>query len=416
MMWRSSTDCQQPARTIVAVAGVAGSGKSTLGRALAATLAAPLLDLDSLTNPLLDALPPATLGGHWLTSPHAAEIRTGRYAALCATARDIAGTAGRLVLVAPFTAELRGGPEWTRLRDAVGPDLKVIHLHGADDLLTQRRAARTETRDRHRVPEPYVPPAVPVIELDAELTTDQQLLRALLTLGLRSPAPPADNPLFARDFDAVLFDLDGTLADSTASVLRSWRRFATETGVDTQLVAQNHGRRARALMTLLLPPERTAEGLARILEIETEDATSIKPTPGAGEFFAAVPEHRRAIVTSGSTTLATARLRGAGLPVPAVMVTADDVHTGKPDPEPFLLAAERLGVDPKRCLAVEDAPAGIRSARAAGCTVLAVTGTSPAHELTEADLIVDGLDRLRPVLDTDNRLRLQPVDGRIAME
>ncbi|MBM2614515.1 HAD-IA family hydrolase [Actinoplanes sp. LDG1-06] len=489
MMWRSSADCQPPARLVVAVSGTAGSGKSTLGRALATVLSAPLLDLDSVTNPLLDHLPPDALGGHWLASPHAAAIREGRYAALHAAARDIVATAGRLVLVAPFTAELRGGPEWNLLRDATGDDLQMIHLNGSDDLLAARRAHRTETRDNHRVPEPYTPPAVPVIELDAELTTDQQLMRALVALNVRSPidtaprrsptdaAPhpagatthPADaapqpveaaphpagaspqaadaaprpgviaphhadaapNPavstavavprpsedtagsqqapapgLFERDFDAVLFDLDGTLADSTASVLRSWRRFAEEMGVDTELVAQNHGRPARALMTLLLPPERTEEGLARILEIEIADAPTARSLPGAGEFFAAVPASRRAVVTSGSRTLATARLHAVGLSAPEVMVTADDVRVGKPDPEPFALAARRLGVDPARCLAVEDAPAGVRSARAAGCTVLAVTGTAFADELKEADLIVDGLDRLR-VATTGNGIRIE---------
>ncbi|MBU2670301.1 HAD-IA family hydrolase [Actinoplanes bogorensis] len=528
MMWRSPTDCQPPDRLTVVVSGVAGSGKSTLGRALATALAAPLLDLDSLTNPLLDALPPDALGGHWLASPHAALIRDGRYAALRAAAHDVIATAGRAVLVAPFTAELRGGPEWTALSAAAGA-VTVIHLEGTDDLFATRRAIRTEPRDRHRVPEPLEPPAVPVIRIDAELTTEQQLLRALVALGLRRPlvftrfdsagvphatgnndlgtsgatgdidlgvsgatddidpgasgatnlratgdihpgatgdidpgasgASGATNlgatgdidvgaggatnlgatgdidpgaagdidlgaagdidlgasgatgdttgVLLGRDFDAVLFDLDGTLADSTASVLRSWRRFADEMGVSAQAVAENHGRPARALLEKLLPYDRTEEGLARVTDLEMTDAATVRPALGAADFYGAVPAARRAIVTSGTRPLATARLRAAGLPLPDVMVTADDVRHGKPDPEPFLLAAERLGVDPRRCLAVEDAPAGIRSARAAGCTVLAVTGTSPADELKEADLITDGLDRLS-ITTADGRIHLTP--------
>ena len=128
--------------------------------------------------------------------------------------------------------------------------------------------------------------------------------------------------------------------------------------------------------------------------------------PGARALFASLPEHRRAVVTSGTPPIATARLRAAGFPLPRTLVTADDVTRGKPDPQPYLLAAQRLGVPPDRCLAVEDAPAGIASARAAGCQVLAVTGTAPAEELADAALTVDGLDRVAVHVD-DEALRLK---------
>ena len=395
MMWRSSQACQPAEALVVAVAGIAGSGKSTLGRALATALGAPLLDLDSLTNPLLDSLPTEVLGGHWLASPHSEAIREGRYAVLRAVARDVVATAGRAVLVAPFTAELRGGEAWDRLRDAAGDaDLCMVHIDGDADLFAARRAERSESRDRHRKPQPPAPPpAAPVVTVDGELSTGQQLLRILAVLGHRAAAEPSE-ALLRRTFDAVLFDLDGTLIDSTASVLRSWRRLAAETGIPPGAVAAHHGRPARDLLGMLLPPRKAAAGLARITELEVADAVSVQSTPGALALFTSLPEARRAIVTSGSTRLATARIRAAGLPVPSVMVTADDVRRGKPDPEPFELAARRLGVDPRRCLAVEDAVAGIRSARAAGCAVIAVTGTSAADELTEADLVVDGLDRI----------------------
>ncbi|WP_285687721.1 AAA family ATPase [Actinoplanes sp. NBRC 103695] len=192
MMWRSETACQPAGPVVVAVAGVAGSGKSTLGRALATALGAPLLDLDSLTNPLLDGLPPDVLGGHWLASPHSAAIRDGRYAALRAVARDALATAGRAVLVAPFTAELRGGPEWDLLRGAAGDDLRVVHLAGEAALFTARRAGRAEIRDRHRTALPPEPPSVPVIPVDAEIPTDQQLqvvLAALYPSSSSSSAP-----------------------------------------------------------------------------------------------------------------------------------------------------------------------------------------------------------------------------------
>ena len=186
MMWPSSKACQSRSAVVVAVAGVAGSGKSTLGRALATALGAPLLDLDSLTNPLLDRLPAAALGGHWLASPHRAAIRDGRYAALRAVTRDTVDTAGRAVLVAPFTAELRGGEPWDLLCQAVGSaDLLMVHIDGDAELFAARRAGRREERDRHRTPEPPAPPpAVPVITVDGELGADRQLRRVLAALGI----------------------------------------------------------------------------------------------------------------------------------------------------------------------------------------------------------------------------------------
>ena len=390
----------------VVVAGVAGTGKSTLGRALAETLGAPLVDLDAVTNPLLDALPAEVLGGHWLSSPHAADIRAGRYAALRAVAADAVATAGSAVLVAPFTAELQGGDAWDLLAAAVAPaTLTVVHLVGDPALLAARRGARGEARDAHRPDVGTPAPAVPVVTIDAELSTAQQLIRLLPLVGRSHPVDET-SPLFARDFDAVLFDLDGTLIDSTASVIRSWRRFAEHYSVSAEALHANHGQPARALIAKLLPEELHAEGLERVTGLEVADAVGLAPIRGARAFYDAVPADRRAIVTSGSVPIATARLDAAGFPHPDVFVTADDVTHGKPDPEPFLTAAERLGVDPTRCLVVEDAAAGIAAARAAGCAVLAMAGTVGADELP-GDLVVDGLDRVAIEVDGEV-LRLRP--------
>jgi AAA domain-containing protein len=187
MMWPSGMDCQPIEPAVVAVAGVAGSGKTTLGRALATALRAPLLDLDAITNPLLDRLPTEIFGGHWLASPHSAAVRAGRYAALRAVTRDTVATAGRAVLVAPFTAELRGGAEWERLRAAAGGTGPcMVHIDGDAGLFAARRARRAADRDLHRMPAPPAPPpAVPVLTVDGELTTDQQLRRVLAALGRR---------------------------------------------------------------------------------------------------------------------------------------------------------------------------------------------------------------------------------------
>lgn len=385
-------------RPTVLVAGVAGSGKSTLAMALAQELGLPVLDLDTLTNPLLDALPVSLLAEHWLSPAHGTAVRDGRYAALRAVAAQVVATAGGAVLVAPFTAELAGGDAWVRLRTALAPtDPLVVWIRGDAELFARRRGQRAAERDRHRPDGPApVPPAVDHLAVDADLTTAQQVFRVRRALGDRIPVAP-DAPILGLDVDALLFDLDGTLADSTASVARCWDRLAREFGAAPALVQANHGQPADVLVGKLVGPDPQAAGRARIRQLEIEDAPSIDRIPGAAELFSSVPESRRAIVTSGVRELAAARLRAAGLPIPATMVTFDDVMRGKPDPEPYLLAASRLGVDPARCLVFEDAPAGIASARAAGCRVVAVLGTAPADELVGAELIVDALDRLTVV-------------------
>src|SRR5450631_52854 len=91
------------------------------------------------------------------------------------------------------------------------------------------------------------------------------------------------------------------------------------------------------------------------------------------------------------------RLSHVGLPIPNVLVTADDVVSGKPSPEPYLLAAKRLGMDPTRCVVIEDAPAGIASARAAGARVIGVTSTNSADKLAGADIVVERFADLRVV-------------------
>lgn len=391
---------------MVAVAGVAGSGKSTLGRELAVRLRAPLIDLDAVTNPLLDALPTDALGGHWLSSPHASAIRDGRYAALRAVAADAVSTAGGAVLVAPFTAELQGGADYDLLVAAVAPArLHIVHLTGDENLVASRRARRGEERDTHRTDAGTPEAVVPVIAVDAELSTAQQVTRVLPHLGVRSPLDE-QAALFDASFDAILFDLDGTLIDSTASVIRSWRRFAEHYDVSPAALHENHGQPARTLLSRLLPEDLRAEGLVHVTDLEVTDAVGLEPVRGARAFFESVPTDRRAIVTSGSVPIATARLDAAGFPHPDVFVTIDDVTHGKPDPEPFLTAAARLGVDPTRCLVVEDAAAGIAAARAAGCAVIGIAGTVDVAELA-ADLVLDGLDRIELHVD-DSGLRLRP--------
>ncbi len=203
-----------------------------------------------------------------------------------------------------------------------------------------------------------------------------------------------------RTFDAVLFDMDGTLVDSTRAVERSWATWSSEYGLTGSALAAGHGQPASQLVRSLLVADRVQEGLARIAELELADVQDITILPGAAELLAALPADRLAIVTSATRELATARIRAAGLIEPAVVVTFDDVSRGKPDPEPFLTGAARLGIDPTRCLVVEDAPAGVAAARAAGCATLAVTTTSPRDQL-DADTVVDSLAQVTIVRGPD---------------
>jgi sugar-phosphatase len=189
---------------------------------------------------------------------------------------------------------------------------------------------------------------------------------------------------------AILADLDGTLVDSVASGRRAWGGFARRRGLDEEeTIRFAMGRPTRETIALLVPEgERDAEQ-GQIDGDEVDDAHSVTAYPGAAELLAGpVPI---AVVTSGSTELATARLRGAGLEPPAVLVTADRVTRGKPDPEPFLLGARELGVDPARCLVLEDAPSGIESARAAGIPVVAFRTTHPDADLERASLVLGTL-------------------------
>ena len=181
--------------------------------------------------------------------------------------------------------------------------------------------------------------------------------------------------------DAVLFDLDGTLVDSTASVHRNWQRIATLLGREGEdLVGALQGIPGSQVLRIIepeLPDERVHELNRILIEGEIGDTADVVATKGAAELIGAVPEARWGVVTSAPLRLATARLAAAGLPMPRTLVTADDVATGKPDPAPFRLGAERIGHPPARCLAVEDAPAGIASATRAGCRTVGVLTTYP---------------------------------------
>jgi sugar-phosphatase len=180
-------------------------------------------------------------------------------------------------------------------------------------------------------------------------------------------------------FAAFLFDMDGTLTNSIAAAERVWTRWAQSKGLDVAaLLSTIHGVRCvDTLRRLNLPgvdPEREAERLA---QAEIDDVEGVIAIEGAAGFLAALPVERWAVVTSAPRLLAERRILAAGLPLPRIMVAAEDVHQGKPAPDCFLLAAKKLGVKAEECLVFEDASAGIAAAEAAGAKLMVITA---AHQ------------------------------------
>jgi sugar-phosphatase len=199
---------------------------------------------------------------------------------------------------------------------------------------------------------------------------------------------------------ALLFDLDGVLVDSTPTVERTWRAWAARHGLDAaQVLDVAHGRRTRETLGLVAPHLDASTELAALAAAELADLAATRPLPGAAALLAALPEARWAVVTSGTQAVALGRLRAAGLPTPVVLVTAEDVTRGKPDPEGYLAAAARLGVDAPACVVVEDAPPGLAAATAAGMPTLGVLGTHTAAQLARATLLVPTLDAVQVEVD-----------------
>lgn len=219
---------------------------------------------------------------------------------------------------------------------------------------------------------------------------------------------PDTLPLYA---DALLLDMDGTLVDSGQSVVRCWNRLFAEYGVERSFGHDLHGQPARTVLREVMPEldeDGRAAAARRIEQMEIEDAASLEILPGTERLLAELDQAARTlgrptwtIVTSCTDALFAARWERSGLPTPPLLVTADQVTHGKPDPEPYRLGAERLGVEAARALVVEDSVGGLQSGRAAGCGCLALTTTTPAADLEPlsdaiatslADLAIDVMD------------------------
>jgi sugar-phosphatase len=213
-------------------------------------------------------------------------------------------------------------------------------------------------------------------------------------------------PLSGR---ALLFDLDGVLVDSTAAIEERWRQWADHYDVPFEEVkAVHHGRPAAEVIREVAPHLDVEAAMAHMTDAIPTATDQLRAFDGAAPLLARLPDEQWTIATSGRRRTATRRLSQVDLPRPDTLVTADDVDHGKPDPEPYVLAAERLGVAPADCIVFEDAPAGVEAGRRAGARVVGVaTGTSP-DALSAADAVVDEIGALDVDLGDDGRLHVRP--------
>jgi sugar-phosphatase len=210
--------------------------------------------------------------------------------------------------------------------------------------------------------------------------------------------------------DALLFDLDGVLIDSTPAVERVWTRWAEARGFDPrEVVMRAHGRPSIVTIREYFPGADDRAENALVERAEIEDLDGVVPLPGAPQLLTSLPPERWTIVTSCTRPLAEVRIAAAGLPQPKFLVSSTDVSNGKPHPEPYLLGAKRLGFDADRCVVVEDAPAGIRAGKAAGTRVIGFGTITGEQQLREAgtDWVLRNCADIRLLAATPGGLQLR---------
>jgi sugar-phosphatase len=181
-------------------------------------------------------------------------------------------------------------------------------------------------------------------------------------------------------FEAVLFDCDGVLVDSRGICRDTWTQWATRMGVPSKSIVERlQGRPIREAMSELIPSDRLDGEVEWFEAMELRFASAVRAAPGARRVVNGLPGRKWAVVTSASRVLARARLAAAGLTLPRVLISADDVKAGKPSPDCYSLAASRLGVAIDRCIVFEDSSVGARAANRAGATVVGVGATIDAE-------------------------------------
>jgi sugar-phosphatase len=203
----------------------------------------------------------------------------------------------------------------------------------------------------------------------------------------------------------ILFDLDGVLVDSTKSVVQIWTAWSEGQGIPPAKTMEIvHGRRTTEALEMLAPHLDIKSEANKIEASITLKKGGTIAIPGAQQLLNTLPPDRWCVVTSGLKEFARIRLKDAGLPIPNILVSAEDVTNGKPHPEPYLKGAKLSGREPADCLVIEDAPAGIKSAHAGGMKAVGLTTTFPAAELHEADAVIQSLSQVKVSLGDDRLL------------
>jgi sugar-phosphatase len=210
---------------------------------------------------------------------------------------------------------------------------------------------------------------------------------------------PVTDPARTFATSALLLDLDGVLALSSAAIERAWRAWATQHGHRWSEVSLHiPGRHATETIRAVAPDAAEEDVRRQAYEINDRqviDVTDVRPVAGMRSFVASLPAALWAVVTACPERLALSRLRACGYPTPQALITAERVSRGKPDPAGYQQAAKDLGVAPDACLVIEDAPAGVVAARAASMSVIALSTTHDASELSNADVVIQDGTMLR---------------------
>lgn len=189
----------------------------------------------------------------------------------------------------------------------------------------------------------------------------------------------------------LLFDNDGVLVDSHQAAVDAWAKWCSEYAPKVNWDDPAHaGQRAEdKVREWISSPDLFEEANNRINQLEQETAHTTIALGGAVELLHSLKPGTWTVCTSANINLGRARLAAAGLPVPKELVSGDDVKRGKPNPDPYLLGAEKLGFDPADCVVFEDAQAGAEAAIAAGVGL--VIGVSKKAMKTNADIVIRDL-------------------------
>lgn len=210
---------------------------------------------------------------------------------------------------------------------------------------------------------------------------------------------------------AILFDLDGVLVDSHECVEAAWRDWAESHGLDVGAVlAEAHGHRSADTIRIVAPHLDADAEAKRLEAAESTHTRGLKEVPGARDLVTRIPDAKWAVFTSGTRRVAEHRLRFAHIPLPPALICAEDVRCGKPDPEGYRAAANRLGAHPADCIVFEDAPTGIAAARAAGAWAIGISTTYDAAALRGAHAVVGHLTDIVVALK-DGRLHITVPDS-----